>query len=244
MTVKVLIYPRGSNPYQELLYTRFKTSEYLVKYLDSASRSHVLGLIILPLQLIYYRVVGYTVFHIHWLHTFQLYQNLKIFHNLPFKIVYTGYFYFVFLLIRILNYKIVWTAHDLVARQNQFVNNLSISRFLASISDAVIVHSRKSISEMEIMQIKPRKVCVIPIGNYCNAYPNTVTKSKARKLLGIKPSTFVYGHFGRIEYYKGVLELIDAFSVINLTDIKLVIAGPCTDYSFLNTYQKMKFRII
>ncbi|MFA6570507.1 MAG: hypothetical protein WCT77_04645, partial [Bacteroidota bacterium] len=68
MKTKVLVYPKDPNPYQELLYSQLR-SRCEIKYLENPTDSPIIGLIMLYLQSLYYRIKGYTIFHLHWYYT-------------------------------------------------------------------------------------------------------------------------------------------------------------------------------
>jgi len=224
--LKILVYPKDKNPYQNLLYKHLSTEVFL-KYLTNPTSSHVLGLILLPFQVTKFRLQGFRVFHLHWFYTFQLTHQNPIFHSKPFKVIFSIYFLFFVLLLKTLRYKLVWTVHDVLPHGEQFINNKLVVRVLGIFANVKIVHSSSTLNEMKTLKISTINANIIPIGNYIDVYPNTITKLDAKDKLKLKKDSFVFGFFGRIEFYKGVLELIDAFLELNEQNSYLLISGPC-----------------
>lgn len=66
---------------------------------------------------------------------------------------------------------------------------------------------------------------VIPHGHYRGSYPNTVSKSEARQLLGISAQETLLLFFGTISPYKNVPHLIRTFCRAALKDTTLLVAG-------------------
>lgn len=82
-------------------------------------------------------------------------------------------------------------------------------------------------------KVLPEKVSVIPDIPFHHYYPNSSTKVNSRLHLGIGKKSFVYLFFGRIERYKGIENLITAFSEMALSTDCLLIAGECIDPDYL-----------
>jgi glycosyltransferase involved in cell wall biosynthesis len=66
---------------------------------------------------------------------------------------------------------------------------------------------------------------VIPHGDYRGTYPATVTKSDARKQLGLSDFEKVVLFFGGISPYKNVPHLIETFHIANVPNATLIVAG-------------------
>ena len=76
----------------------------------------------------------------------------------------------------------------------------------------------------------PSRVRVIEHGSYIGCYPDTISGDAARAILGLPPEALVFLFLGRIEPYKGVLELIDSFRKLEAPDARLLVAGlPAND---------------
>jgi beta-1,4-mannosyltransferase len=76
--------------------------------------------------------------------------------------------------------------------------------------------------------LRSKRGFVIPHGNIRDAYPGVeISREEARLRLGISPSARVVGFFGSIERYKGITELVEAFSALNDHRAVLYAAGKC-----------------
>lgn len=234
--MKVLAYPKDKNPYQELLYSEVRKQGVEVTYLILLTKSHILGMMILPLQLIYYRIRGYNIFHLHWLYDFNLATNIPLLKAIS-KFFYTFYIVTQIFLIKILGYKLIWTIHNLIPHESQFLNDLLVTKFLASISDICTVHSLSTKSQMEHLNIKFCRLEVVPHGSYLGYYKNTISKAEARRKLHINNNDFVFLFFGQLRNYKGIPDLLEHFKKIAPINnhFKLIIAGSCLDDNILRT---------
>lgn len=241
--MKILVYPKDPNPYQSLLYNNIK-NKIEVKYLEPLINYYIFGTIFFPLQLVYYRILGYNIFHLHWTYNFKFPIN-----NIFFRLIATFWFLFFLIFIKILNYKLVWTVHNLLPGEKRFVYEINIRKILSKFSNAKIVHSKLTIEKMKEIKLDTSNIYIIPHGNYIEYYENLVNRSEARKYFKISEDAFVFLFFGRIDPYKGVDNLLDAFVKINKINGNtiLLIGGVC-DYEKLNDLlknykQKLKDRI-
>lgn len=229
---KVLVYPRDSNPYQDLLYRAFPDT-VTIQYLPHLTSIHLLNLLLLPLGLIIYRIKGFTIFHLHWVYTFRNKDWPKFSEGPIIRFLFTCYFILFITFVKLLRYKLVWTAHDLLPHGNYFVKTQKVMIFLSQMSDAIIIHSENVIKEMKSLDLVTNRVFVIPIGNYLGIYENTIKEEVARKKLHIPNNTVVFEMFGKIEEYKGVIELIQAFRTVAIPNSKLLLVGKCHDEGLL-----------
>jgi len=239
--MKILVFPREPNPYQELLYTQVRAAGVEVVYLEGPTGSHTVNLLLLPLVLFVRRMQGYDVFHVHWLFKFSL----------PFggvfgRLLSEWYFVLVTLWIKLLGYKIIWTAHNAMPHERQFMHDAFAQRFLIRLSSRVIVHSSAITAQLRELGFKTAKVTVIPHGNYADVYPNTTSRARARTRLRIPSRALVFLFFGAIRRYKGVDNLLAAFELFckDLPQNKrpyVLLAGGCKDETIradINAAQK------
>jgi glycosyltransferase involved in cell wall biosynthesis len=97
---------------------------------------------------------------------------------------------------------------------------------VSALCHATIVHCNAAkAAAMAELRLTEDRITVVPHGNYVDWYPNEVARPEARARLGIPESALVFLFIGLIKPYKGVFELIDAFSRIATDDVFLVIAG-------------------
>jgi beta-1,4-mannosyltransferase len=228
--MKVLIIPRGANPYQELLYSelRNKHSSDRFSYLNTSIISFPFYFIIFSWK----RLQGYNVIHIHWL-------IFHISHKFPLA-KRVSYYYTIFCIwsIKLLGYKLVWTVHETTTHDNWTINDVGISRYLSQYSDAKIIHSRHTLDQMNELKMSTVNSKVIPIGAY-NIYPNKISREQARKKLNLSKDEFVILFFGIIRTYKGVEDLIDVFKSLDFENTRLVIAGKCREEAIANKINRL-----
>lgn len=241
--MKVLVFPKDPNPYQELLYANMEAldSSIHIKYLTGPIGSQSINLVLLPALLVFYRITGYRLFHIHWFYIFKT-DSLTDFGI--FKIIMEYYCIIFMYLTKILGYKIIWTVHEVITHTAITDKEISISRKvsqrLSYIADIKIIHSKVVINEMIENKLNTDRCVVIPHGSYVGVYPDLTTSSKARNKLNIGINEFVILFFGNIREYKGVDKLLEAFSAIDNDNIRLVIAGQCYVKSITQSIHNLK----
>jgi glycosyltransferase involved in cell wall biosynthesis len=140
-------------------------------------------------------------------------------------------------LARLAGASLVWTAHDLF-RHDRAADD-GERRFMRGLfggSDAVIVHCRAAADALlDALGLPPAertRIRVVPHGHYAGAYPDTVTRSEARARLHLEEGAHVVAFVGWLRPYKGVAELIEAFTASARDDARLVIAGQTLDGAY------------
>jgi glycosyltransferase involved in cell wall biosynthesis len=232
--VKVLVFPKDANPYQELLYRpmREKYPDISIDYLTGPSANYqTINVVLLPLVLLLKRLQGYRIFHLHWTYLFRiprLNRSVSRFLMQYFSIATVGW-------IKLLGYKLVWTAHDHLPHAENFRNARAVNKCITTLADVVIVHSAETIVQMQEIDLCTRRAVVVPIGSYGDIYKDDLSEAEARAKLGIGAAEFVFLFFGLIRRYKCVDQLIDAFSALDIPTTRLLIAGQCQDDSLKGT---------
>jgi len=200
------------NPYQDELAKSLEFHGFKVEKGDS-------------FKTIFHRIIfGHyrpDIVHLHWLPSIEI--RLISFPRLILFVLRMSF-------LRILGYKLVWTAHNLRPHESKNIKmDLLLVKFVMTLANAIIVHGNTAKKEIvSIFHLKNReKVFVIPHGNFINNYDNSIDRTNTRGKLGISNSKFVILFLGGIRPYKGVLELIEAFKKLseNDTRVELVIAG-------------------
>ena len=164
--------------------------------------------------------------HFHWP---SFYYDKK-------RIISIARFCLFLTLAKLLGKKIVWTMHNLYPHYVMKVGKLDylLRSFMILFSNLIFVHGQtaKKIVSAEFPFVQNKKFCIIQHGNYLDHYPNEISKSEARKKLGLSLSEFVYLSFGRANPYKGLDDLIDAYKLVTDDNDRLIIAGrfPNKDY--------------
>lgn len=206
------------NPYQRLLGDHLKPHDvevialprrtlFLMELLKTATRKDVL--------------------HIHWPKLCFLHRNWLL------SLLKLCFLATEFILVRLRGLKIIWTIHEpeTPLYDHLFLDRLC-SRILIRIANAFIVHSRagqKTISGM-FPSLPPEKLHVIPHGNYIGVYPDQLEREEARGFLGIPEEKVVFLFLGHVRAYKGVPELVRAFTRSGMSKKGiLLIAGHVDD---------------
>ena len=136
--------------------------------------------------------------------------------------------------------KIVWTIHNHYAHDALRPKWDRIARkFLAKRCDQLIVHGPSGVKLLEdTWGIKKDKCTCLPHGNHRGAFPNETNKTEARRKLNIGEDKKVILFFGSLRKYKGVDELISAFSQIDREDTILMVAGRIKDKAYKQQLQQ------
>jgi glycosyltransferase involved in cell wall biosynthesis len=215
--LKILFFPFAqSNPYQQQLSRCLQSRGDEVDYLLPEQS---------PWGLFQYlcgrkRV---DILHLHWTHPYLLGGSL------PTCFLKALRFFIFLVLAKAVQVKLVWTIHNLGSHEKQHPRfERFCHRQLVALCDKIIVHSqyaqKKVMAEYRIVS-QNHSIHVIPHGNYIDIYPNTFSRENARRELGILHDQQVFLYFGQIRSYKGIPELLEAFSQLNAPRAFLMIAG-------------------
>ncbi len=211
--MNVVFLPDASNPYPKLLAGSLAKHNVSVTY----------GQAVPPVSWLIKNRGRVTVLHIHWPHA--LYRQ---------GVIALNFFLFAVRLCaaRLIGYKIVWTAHNILPHEksNKFYD-IAARYLIIGLANHIIAHcgyARRAIAERFH---RKKNVHVIPHGNYINHYPVTLSAREARKRLKIPGGSFVYLFFGQIRPYKGLQNLIHAFKQLPEEKAVLLIAGKCSKES-------------
>lgn len=161
------------------------------------------------------------VLHLHWLQAFVVGRNVAA------AWIKCAVFIAQLVYLRFRGVKLVWTIHELRdhERQNPVLDRLC-TKIVSGLCHAAIVHCNAAKdAAMTELRLKRDRIRVVPHGNYVDWYPNHVGRAEARRSLGIPENALVFLFIGIIKPYKGVFELIEAFSRIPRGDVFLVITG-------------------
>jgi len=130
---------------------------------------------------------------------------------------------------RLIGIKVIYTVHNLTAHRAQpfffRMLNWATNRVIFALAHAVHVHSEGVRATIARQYGRTRGIFMIPHGNYVSSYPNQCSKEEAREKLNLPQDDFVYLFLGTIRPYKGVEELVTAFSDMAAQNCTLVIAG-------------------
>ncbi|MEX0290781.1 MAG: glycosyltransferase family 4 protein, partial [Flavobacteriaceae bacterium] len=160
------------------------------------------------------------VLHFHWLHPYLL-KKSKLG-----SVIRATRFLIEVLILKVSGYSIVWTIHNL---QNHSNVHIGIERFFTvlfcRLCNERIAHTSEAARLAEDrFHLKKDTVTVIPHPSYVGLYPDNVSRDKAREILNLRDEDKVFLFLGRINRYKGIFDLIEAFESLD-TNATLVIAG-------------------
>lgn len=159
----------------------------------------------------------YQLLHIHWPSVLYRFERLTW---LRFPVVI-----FRFYLAKLLGYKIVWTAHNLMPHEQTTPRLDKVFRqILVTHGHGVIFHCQAAYRMFVEMFSSPRAHAFIPHGNYDGCYTRPLPKDVAREKLGLPQGGIVFLCFGKIREYKGLEHVSKMFSVLG-ANCHLVIVG-------------------
>ena len=126
---------------------------------------------------------------------------------------------------RSLGYKVVWTVHNLYPHESPSPElDYMVRSAIAQVATAVIVHCETGRTSVREHFFREDGVFVIPHGHF-DVYPNTITRGQARRRLGIPENCFSYLYFGNVRPYKGLEQLLHAFSSLPGNSVRLLLAA-------------------
>ena len=212
--IKVLVpLKREKSPYLKLLYTHVE--KYGIEVLHSKSLW----------SFNFIRKCGSAkIIHLHWI---EYLIRHKCFLLSLTKFILS---ILILLLLRAGGKRLIITLHN-IRPHERICPKMENSWFeiMLTIADKIIVHNNYSYSMVKKIYgtTVAGKTHIIPHGNFIGCYPNRITQSEARKILGIPRDTFVVLFFGAIREYKGIDDLLSVFSDLlsEREDIFLLVCG-------------------
>ena len=225
---RVLVTPRDLNPYQTQLYGTLAAEGWVVHYCEGLTRSQTLNVVAKPLMLVWHRVQGFRLLHVHWIYDFAVpWAQSSLIAARALQLWFRLYLATA----RLLGIKVVWTAHNVLPHAKVFHNDRVARQHLVAEAEAVIALSESSIPALTALGA--RNVRVIPFGSYRQipASPDDVASDRtasARQVLRLDATDFVAVFVGRIEPYKGVEQLVRSIVRIDTTrKVRLLVGGEC-----------------
>lgn len=218
MSVRAVMVPAQSNPYNELLADAIRAQGIEVIAGEGPTRVPVL-----PLVFAWLRAGRPDVLHLHWTHRYLRGQ-------LGIRSIGRRRTVFELRLLRRLGVRVVWTVHNVGEHEGgRSAEEHLAHRQIARQCDAILCHceaARTIAADTYGLDASTRRrMHVIPHGNYTGVYPDTLDRAAAREELGIAADQTVFLFLGRVRRYKGVQELLEAFRTLDREDVRLVVAG-------------------
>lgn len=159
--------------------------------------------------------------HVHWPHGLYIGNYWRF----PLAILYLACY-------RLLKRNIVWTVHELEFYETRYPTlDRIMVYFLTRCARALVVHSNYSANVMrERYRFRGRIAVLRHPGEFGPRTRKTISREAARAELSLPARALVYLFVGYIKPYKGVEDLIEAFSKIPADmQCRLVIAGQPLD---------------
>lgn len=131
------------------------------------------------------------------------------------------------LLARLMRFPIVVTAHDVESLAEKPAASL-FGRLAYRMATRVIVHNKVSEEEVRTrLPVGPKRIVVIPHGNYLDMVEPLPDADLARESLGLPRNSKVLLFFGQIKATKGLSVLLEALPTIRqaIPEVRLVVAG-------------------
>lgn len=236
-SIKVVHVPYSKrNPYQKRLGDSLKKLGVKIEGVQGHNLCDIsfINITLFDILIKYWRL---HIIHLHWHHSLFLVKPSR------FKTIIKSTISLLQLLfVRMAGVKLVWTVHNLTNHEDTHQNLEKIfTKILARLSDGIIVHCETAKKEIcRALDIrKKEKICIIPHGNFIGCYENTISQEKARNQLNLSNSKITFLFLGEVRYYKGVLELIDAFKCLDCKSAQLIIAGKPYNKQISEEIQRM-----
>jgi beta-1,4-mannosyltransferase len=136
-------------------------------------------------------------------------------------------FFIQLLGLRLVGVPFVWTVHNIVNHEKKQGRwELLMCRLLARSVNALIVHCDSAVPVVAAAySVHPRRIRVIPHGNYIGSYPVPRGRVAARAKHDFDKEARIFLFFGQVRGYKGVNELLEAFEALPSPGVRLVVAG-------------------
>lgn len=140
----------------------------------------------------------------------------------------------------IFNCKLVWTPHNIIPHDSNFLQiHRFCRRFFARNMKWIRLFSELSVAEAaREFKCTANKFKVIPEGSYVGYYLNSVSRIEARKYLNIPNDKLVLLYTGFIKPYKGIIELIASFKKSFDNDAVLLIAGKVMNVDYFKKIEE------
>jgi beta-1,4-mannosyltransferase len=233
--ISVLVTPRDVNPYQELLYRGVTAAGIRIRYAEGPTRSKTLNGLLQPAMLVWYRMHGFRILHIHWVFQFSLPWARQ--RRWASRAMEWSFNLYLSIASR-LGFAIVWTAHDLLPHEPVFGDDRRARDFLLAKASVVIALSEATAAELT--ELGARQVRLIPSGPYLDQYPVTLTSEEARASFQFEPEDWVVLLIGQLSPYKGAdLLLLAAHELPPTSRIKIMVVGSCRDEEYRNTLNRL-----
>jgi len=213
---------------------------YIIQLYDALRREHIKSYDFKR----FFKIFKANIIHLHWIEYYFVSRYFLL------TLIKFPIFYLFFLFNKlILKKRFVITLHNIQSHRNKFpkIEKFGFILYL-NLANAIIVHNKWSKEQaIKKYHVDPKKVRIIPHGNFIKYYKNTISKNEARKKLKLNNSDLVILLFGGLSKYKGITGFIDFLEKEKFPNYKFIICGKPEDYEISNrlrTLSNQNSRII
>ncbi len=126
--------------------------------------------------------------------------------------------------------RMLWTVHNLGPHRSRHpVAETSLRRQIAALADLVHVMNPNTVEALgHGVELDPGRLVTVAHPSYLGAYPDTVSTARAREVWGLKRNAVVFAVLGRIQAYKELDVLADAFDQLSAAEpgrFRLLVVG-------------------
>lgn len=129
----------------------------------------------------------------------------------------------------------VWTVHNLAPHDMNRPKTVALLRWGLGVGISGYIHlstaSLAPLSEL-IPRSRNRPQVVIPHGRYDGEFVPTESREQTRAALGAAADDLLVVYAGRVERYKGALELVEAAASSRNTQLRLALLGASSDSAY------------
>ena len=157
------------------------------------------------------------ILHYHWLE----FQDYKSLFGMIYKIKMLWFY-------KLMGGKIVWSIHNLKPHDGKWLkSHLRLHRWMAKISDVLLVHSKSQIKQVsELYSVSSKKIDVLPHPNFPAMLidrSEAIEKLNSTFDLKLDPHKIIVGSFGAVSEYKNFLNSISLLKSIDFDGNYLII---------------------
>jgi len=138
----------------------------------------------------------------------------------------------------------IHTAHNALphGRENSVLFRW-VYRWVYRFPHTIIAHTDKVARQLETeFGVDPSRITVISIGLNDEIPETALSAAECRQKLGLPLQGLVALFFGKVEPYKGVDLLAEAWSLVRTSEARLVVAGWCPDAGYATTIREAMAR--
>jgi glycosyltransferase involved in cell wall biosynthesis len=237
--MRIMTFPRDSNPYQDLLHAALAGEGIEASYLPMPTPSRSLNILLIPWMLVWARLRGVRILHLHWVFGLAFPGSAT---RTSLARLSQAWFMLILFCCRTFGLRVVWTAHNVLPHDRVFADDRAARGALIRASSHVIVHDEQVTAALAALAggiHRLPRLSVVPHGSYVGHYTDQGETAVARERLVLPTGRRVLLFVGRVTADKGVEDLVQAFAsrrVLTGSTRRrnddpplLVIAGRCSD---------------